>query len=174
MVIEAARAQGIEIPHFCWHPKLSVVGNCRMCLVEIEKMPKLAIACSTQVAEGMVVHTANERVIHCTPGGDGVPPDQSSAGLPDLRRSGGVQAAGLRLLPQHRREQIRRGQGPQTEARGAWTKRAARHRALHHVLALRPVLRRDREETAAHVHPARRPRGAYDVPRGDNWTIRTR
>ena len=63
-VIQAAAQQGIEIPHFCWHPKLSVAGNCRMCLVEIEKMPKLAIACATQVAEGMVVKTASEKVIN--------------------------------------------------------------------------------------------------------------
>jgi NADH-quinone oxidoreductase subunit G len=63
-IIEAARENGISIPHFCWHPKLSVSGNCRMCLVEVEKMPKLAIACSTQVAEGMVVHTKNDRVLH--------------------------------------------------------------------------------------------------------------
>ncbi|HEY6952187.1 MAG TPA: 2Fe-2S iron-sulfur cluster-binding protein [Bacteroidota bacterium] len=62
-VIEAARKNGIHIPHFCWHPKLSVSGNCRMCLVEIEKMPKLAIACATQVAEGMVVRTTSEKVI---------------------------------------------------------------------------------------------------------------
>ena len=48
---------GIEIPHFCWHPDLSVDGNCRMCLVEIEKMPKLQIACNTAVTEGMVVQT---------------------------------------------------------------------------------------------------------------------
>ncbi len=63
-VIQAARENGIEIPHFCWHPSLSTVGNCRMCLVEIEKMPKLAIACATQVMDGMVVHTSNERVIN--------------------------------------------------------------------------------------------------------------
>ncbi|HMK39750.1 MAG TPA: 2Fe-2S iron-sulfur cluster-binding protein, partial [Bacteroidota bacterium] len=62
-IIQAARDNGIEIPHFCWHPQLSVAGNCRMCLVEVEKMPKLVIACSTQVANGMVVHTANPRVI---------------------------------------------------------------------------------------------------------------
>lgn len=62
-VIEAAAHHGIEIPHFCWHEKLSVAGNCRMCLVEIEKMPKLAIACSTQVADGMVVKTMSEKVI---------------------------------------------------------------------------------------------------------------
>jgi len=62
-VIQAAAENGIEIPHFCWHPKLSVSGNCRMCLVEIEKMPKLAIACSTQVSDGMVVRTESDRVV---------------------------------------------------------------------------------------------------------------
>lgn len=62
-VIEAARDHGIEIPHFCWHPSLSISGNCRVCLVEIEKMPKLAIACSTLAAEGMVVHTKSEKTL---------------------------------------------------------------------------------------------------------------
>lgn len=62
-VIRAAAEQGIEIPHFCYHEKLSVAGNCRMCLVEIEKMPKLAIACATQVADGMVIRTNSERVL---------------------------------------------------------------------------------------------------------------
>ncbi len=62
-VLQAARENGIEIPHFCWHPKLSISGNCRMCLVEIEKMPKLAISCATQVAEGMVIKTKSERVL---------------------------------------------------------------------------------------------------------------
>ncbi len=62
-IIEAAREQGIDIPHFCWHPRLSVSGNCRMCLVEVEKLPKLVIACATQVAEGMVVHTQSPKVI---------------------------------------------------------------------------------------------------------------
>ena len=63
-IIEAARDNGIGIPHFCWHPKLSVAGNCRICLVEVEKLPKLVIACSTRVAGGMVVHTANPRVVN--------------------------------------------------------------------------------------------------------------
>ena len=63
-VIQAAAGHGIEIPHFCYHPKLSVAGNCRMCLVEIEKMPKLAIACATQVSEGMVIRTTSDRVSH--------------------------------------------------------------------------------------------------------------
>jgi NADH-quinone oxidoreductase subunit G len=62
-IIEAARENGISIPHFCWHPKLSVSGNCRICLVEVERMPKLVIACSTVASEGMVVHTKSEKVI---------------------------------------------------------------------------------------------------------------
>jgi NADH-quinone oxidoreductase subunit G len=63
-IIQAARENGISIPHFCWHEKLTPAGNCRICLVEVEKMPKLAIACMTTVAEGMVVNTKNERVVN--------------------------------------------------------------------------------------------------------------
>jgi len=62
-VIEAAARHGIEIPHFCWHPDLPVDGNCRMCLVEIEKMPKLQIACNTLVTDGMVVRTKSEKAV---------------------------------------------------------------------------------------------------------------
>jgi len=58
LVIEAARRVGVMIPHFCYHPKLKPDANCRMCLVEVEKMPKLQTACSTPVAEGMAVRTA--------------------------------------------------------------------------------------------------------------------
>lgn len=62
-IIEAARKSGIDIPHFCWHPSLSISGNCRVCLVEVEKMPKLVIACSTYAAEGMVVNTKSEKTL---------------------------------------------------------------------------------------------------------------
>lgn len=83
-IIEAAYANGMDIPHFCWHPELSVAGNCRMCLVEvgmprrtpdgtfevddngelkINYIPKLQIACATRVSDGMVVNTNNEKVI---------------------------------------------------------------------------------------------------------------
>ena len=61
-VLEAARANGIEIPHFCYHEAFKSGGLCRMCLVEIEKMPKLQTACTTVVTEGMVVKTTTERV----------------------------------------------------------------------------------------------------------------
>src|SRR5258708_29136958 len=57
LLIEAAKQAGVLVPHYCYHPGLPVAGVCRMCLVEIEKAPKLQIACATQVAEGMVVRT---------------------------------------------------------------------------------------------------------------------
>ena len=59
-VIQAAEELGIYIPRYCYHPALSVAGNCRICLVEIEKSPKLQVACNTPVSEGMVVHTKSE------------------------------------------------------------------------------------------------------------------
>jgi NADH-quinone oxidoreductase subunit G len=62
-VIQAAAEVGVAIPHYCYHPKLSIAGNCRMCLVEIEKMPKLQIACNTQVAEGMGILTQSAKVV---------------------------------------------------------------------------------------------------------------
>ncbi|HZI66481.1 MAG TPA: 2Fe-2S iron-sulfur cluster-binding protein, partial [Thermoanaerobaculia bacterium] len=61
-LIEAAKLAGIEIPHFCFHPRLSVVGQCRMCLVEIEGIPKIQAACTTPLKEGLVVRTTTEKV----------------------------------------------------------------------------------------------------------------
>src|SRR5688572_30580354 len=57
LVIEAAKQAGVLVPHYCYHPGLPVAGVCRMCLVEVEKAPKLQIACATTVTEGMVVKT---------------------------------------------------------------------------------------------------------------------
>jgi NADH-quinone oxidoreductase subunit G len=53
---------GVEIPHYCWHPKLSIDGSCRLCQVEVEGMPKLQIACNTPVQDGMAIRTESERV----------------------------------------------------------------------------------------------------------------
>ena len=57
MLIEVTDAEGIHVPRFCYHKKLSVAANCRMCLVEVEKVPKPLPACATPVADGMKVHT---------------------------------------------------------------------------------------------------------------------
>ncbi len=62
LLVEAAKTVKQEIPVYCYHTKLGPAGLCRVCLVEIEGTPKLQIACNTPVAEGMVVHTRNEKV----------------------------------------------------------------------------------------------------------------
>jgi NADH-quinone oxidoreductase subunit G len=65
MLVDAAKEGDIEIPYFCYEPKLgNPVGACRMCLVEVEGIPKLQTSCSTPVKDGMVVHTQTERVRH--------------------------------------------------------------------------------------------------------------
>jgi NADH-quinone oxidoreductase subunit G len=65
MLVDAAKQGDVEIPYFCYEPKLGQpVGACRMCLVEIEGIPKLQTSCSTPVKDGMVVHTQTERVRH--------------------------------------------------------------------------------------------------------------
>ena len=61
-LIEAARAAGVEVPHYCYHPSLSIAGQCRLCMVDIEKTPRPTIACNTTAADGMVVNTETDRV----------------------------------------------------------------------------------------------------------------
>lgn len=63
LVMEAARQTGTYIPHFCYHRKLSVAANCRMCLVEVEKAPKALPACATPVTAGMKVFTNSEKAV---------------------------------------------------------------------------------------------------------------
>jgi len=62
LILDAAKKIGIDIPIFCSHPKMAPVAVCRMCLVEVEKMPKLQPACAVYVAEGMVVRTTTDQV----------------------------------------------------------------------------------------------------------------
>ena len=62
-LIEAARMTQEDVPYYCYHPGLSIAGNCRMCQVEIEGIPKLQIACHMEAKDGMVVHTKNEKVL---------------------------------------------------------------------------------------------------------------
>jgi NADH-quinone oxidoreductase subunit G len=61
-LIEAARLVGVEIPHYCYHPALSIAGQCRLCMVDLERAPRPTIACNTQAADGMVVLTDTARV----------------------------------------------------------------------------------------------------------------
>ncbi|QGZ61046.1 NADH-quinone oxidoreductase subunit NuoG [Paraburkholderia acidisoli] len=63
MVIQAAQRVDTYIPHFCYHKKLSIAANCRMCLVDVEKMPKAVPACATPVSQGMVVRTMSDKAV---------------------------------------------------------------------------------------------------------------
>ena len=63
MIMHAAEGAGTFIPHFCYHKKLSIAANCRMCLVDVEKMPKAVPACATPVAQGMIVHTKSPKAL---------------------------------------------------------------------------------------------------------------
>jgi len=63
MVMHAAHKLGVYVPHFCYHKKLSIAANCRMCLVEVEKAPKALPACATPATNGMIVHTCSEKAV---------------------------------------------------------------------------------------------------------------
>lgn len=63
MIMHAAEQAGTYIPHFCYHKKLSIAASCRMCLVDVEKMPKPMPACATPVAQGMIVRTKSDKAI---------------------------------------------------------------------------------------------------------------
>jgi NADH-quinone oxidoreductase subunit G len=67
-ILEAAKAAGILIPHYCYHPGLPVAGVCRMCLVEVEKAPKLAPACATAAADGQVIHVHSDKALEARKG----------------------------------------------------------------------------------------------------------
>jgi hypothetical protein len=155
MIIQAADDAGIPIPRFCYHKKLPIAANCRMCLVDVEKAPKPMPACATPVMEGMKVFTQSRRSLDaqrnvmefllinhpldcpiCDQGGE--------CELQDL-------AMGLRPLGQPlRRAQARgAGRGPRPAGRH-------RHDALHPVHALRALRERDRRHQRARRHGARR------------------
>ncbi len=68
MVMDAATRLGIYVPHFCYHHKLTIAANCRMCLVDVEKAPKPLPACATPAAQGMVVRTRSERALQAQKG----------------------------------------------------------------------------------------------------------
>ncbi|UZD53976.1 NADH-quinone oxidoreductase subunit NuoG [Caldimonas aquatica] len=68
MVMHAAEKAGIYVPHFCYHKKLSIAANCRMCLVDVEKAPKPMPACATPVTQGMIVRTKSDKAIKAQQG----------------------------------------------------------------------------------------------------------
>ncbi len=156
MLVDAAKGGDVEIPVFCYEPKLGgPVGACRMCLVEVEGIPKLQTACSTPVRDGMVVYTQTERVQEaqnavvefllvnhpldcpvCDKGGE--------CPLQDISMGWGAGAQ-----PRHR------SQAPLPQAGPALSAGPDRPRALHPLLPLRPLLPGSRRGRAAPAPGAR-------------------
>ena len=146
--IQAAERAGVEIPHYCWHPGLSVVASCRMCLVEtgtrnaetgaITMLPKLVPACQTPATDGTVFVTNSEKVEQSPGDGRGRPADRSSDRLPDLRQGGRVPAAGLSLRARPGRAAGRHPPVHQPPPRDGRHGHAVR-RSLRDVYPLRPL-----------------------------------
>ncbi len=67
-VLQACEIAGVEIPRFCYHERLSIAGNCRMCLVEMERAPKPIASCAMPVGEGMVITTDSETIVNARKG----------------------------------------------------------------------------------------------------------
>ena len=67
-VLQAAIESGISVPYYCYHPGIGIDGSCRVCIVKIEKMPKLQTSCSTVCTEGMVVSTRTPEVVDARAG----------------------------------------------------------------------------------------------------------
>ena len=189
-LLQAAEAAGAEIPRFCFHERLSIAGNCRMCLVEVKGSPKPIASCAWgvrdlparperraaggqhQVADG--AQGARRR--------DGIPADQPSARLPDLRPGRRMRPAGP-------------GDGLWRRLPAAIARTSARSRTnisaplvktidepLHPLHALHPLLHRGRRRARARRHRPRRGHGDHDLSRtGDDrrscratWSISAR
>ena len=159
-ILQACEHAGIEVAHFCYHERLAIAGNCRMCLVEVEKSPKPIASCAMPAAEGMVVLHQIAEGHQGAKRGDGVPADQPSARLPDLRSGRRVRSAGpgdgLRLRPRPvRGEQARRArQGFRAAGRD-------QHDPMHPLHALHPVPDRDCRGRGTRRHRARRGYGDH-------------
>ncbi len=67
-ILQACEHAGIEVSHFCYHERLAIAGNCRMCLVEVEKSPKPIASCAMPATDGMVVHTKSPKAIKAQKG----------------------------------------------------------------------------------------------------------
>ena len=140
MIMQVTDPADIYIPRFCYHDKLTVAANCRMCLVEVEKAPKPLPACATPVTEGMKVFTQVAEGRGRAARDHGIPADQSSARLPDLRSGRGVRAAGSGdgLRPRHLALQRAQARGQGQEPRSAGLDRHDPLHPLHALRALRP------------------------------------
>ena len=142
-VLQAAIEAAITVPYYCYHPGIGIDGSCRVCIVKIEKMPKLQTSCSTMCGDGMVVSTRTDEVAGARRRVR-VPADQPSARLPGLRQGRRVPAPGF-LLHVRARPKPDGISSSRVRRRGGARRRRlrpdadAQPAALHSLHALRPL-----------------------------------
>ncbi len=174
-LLQACEQAGAEIPRFCYHERLSIAGNCRMCLVEVQGSPKPVASCAMGVNDLPPNRDNSPKVITTQSAAgekgarrrDGVPAHQSPARLPHLRSGRRVRPAG----PGHglwlRRIALQR---EQARGRGEVSRPAHQDgdEPLHPLHALRPLHDRSRRRRGARRHRPRRGHGDHDLPRARN------
>ena len=169
-VLKAAIEAGIQVPYYCYHPGLGIDASCRVCLVKIEKMPKLQTSCSTPVAEGMVVHTQDPEAVDGRKGVFEFLLDQPPARLPGVRQGRRVPAAGF-LVRVRQRRKPHGLPAPHVRRRGRQGRRRLRPDAdaepqsLHPLHALQPLHGGSRRRRADRHHQPRQRQRDRDVQR---------
>ncbi len=173
LVINAAKQVGIEIPSFCYYDGLALQAACRMCLVEVEKTPKLQVGCTLPVAEG---HGSPHRFAN-GPGGSQrdsrIPAHESSFGLPGVRQGRRMRAAGHDLPLRRGREPFRGTEAPRGRA-AMVAGGLFRRTALHPLLPLRSHLRRGHGRERAGRDQSRRSFGNRSQPLRSSGVRRVR
>ena len=131
------------IPHYCYHPSLPVAGVCRMCLVEVEKFPKLAPACATSVGEGQVVHVHSEKALEARKGVLEFLLINHPLDCPICDQAGECELQDYTFQEGRAESPLSRAQALQP-GRGLRRRRPVRHQPLHPVHALRALHGRGR------------------------------
>ena len=157
MLVDAAKHGDVEIPVFCYEPKLGdPVGACRMCLVEIEGIPKLQTACSTPVRDGMVVYTQTDRVKEAQNAVVEFLLVNHPLDCPVCDKGGECPLQDISMGWGPGKSRVDRPQAPLPEADPALAADQDRPRALHPLLPLRPLQPGGRRGRAAAAPRARR------------------
>ena len=178
-LLQACEAAGAEIPRFCFHERLSIAGNCRMCLIEVVGIPKPQASCAMGVKDLMPNKDGSPKVLeHALADGaqgarrrDGILADQSSARLPDLRPGRRMRSAGPVDGLRHRFQPLPR---EQARGRGQISRRAGQDldEPLHPVHALCALCHRSGGRARARRHRPRRGHGDHHLSRtGDDVGI---
>ena len=182
--IQAAERAGVEIPHYCWHPGLSVVASCRMCLVEIgtrnaetgaiTMLPKLVPACKTPATDGTVFVTNSEKVQQSPGDGRGGSAAAPSDRLPDLRQGRRVPACRTitsSTARSERRADIRPFTSRRRDMGDTVTLFVDRCVMCSRCVRFTP---RDQRHQRADGHQPRQPRGDRRLARLSRWTTSSR